>query len=215
MSIVDFISSWLKDIVVLFILISIAGLIMPKGNMKRYIDLVIGLLIIFTIISPFTKLMKMDFNLEEAVFNYSKAGDFIKMGNDEFYLEQEKQIEKVYKEKISSEIIKLIEEESIYKVADVSIGLLDDKEKYGDIEYLNILLSESMEDLKENKVSIKRIDPIDINKEKDKIPVNNEEKYKDLKKLISTKYSIENDKINIMEYEKGKGGYSERNIGED
>lgn len=215
MSIVDFISSWLKDIVVLFILISIAGLIMPKGNMKKYIDLVIGLLIIFTIISPFTKLMKMDFNLEEAVFNYSKAGDFIKMGNDEFYLEQEKQIEKVYKEKISSEIIKLIEEESIYKVVDVSIGLLDDKEKYGDIEYLNILLSESMEDVKGNKISIKRIDPIDINKEKDKIPVNNEEKYKDLKKLISTKYSIENDKINIMEYEKGKGGYSERNIGED
>ena len=58
---ISFISTWLKDIVVLFILISIAELIMPKGNMKKYINMVIGLLIIFTIISPFAKLLKLNF----------------------------------------------------------------------------------------------------------------------------------------------------------
>ena len=52
MGVISFINSWLKDIVVLFILISIAELIMPKGNLKKYIRLVIGLLIIYTIINP-------------------------------------------------------------------------------------------------------------------------------------------------------------------
>lgn len=205
MVIVNFISSWLKDIVVLFILISIAELVMPKGNMKKYIDLVIGLLIIFTIITPFARLTKKDFNLEQSVFNYSKAGDFINVEDKEFYLEQEKQIEKLYKEKISSEIIKLIEAKSIYQVSDLSLDILDSKERYGEIQYLQIILTETKKDINNNKISIEKIRPIDINKRVEEVPKDFEENYKELKEIISTKYSIEIDKITILKYEKRNG----------
>lgn len=204
MSIVNFISSWLKDIVVLFILISIAGLIMPKGNMKKYIDLVIGLLIIFTIISPFAKLIKMDFNLSEAVFNYSRPGDNLNISSEEFYIEQEKQIESVYKDKIKSELIKLIEDQSTYKVVDISIELLDSTDKYGEVEYLKLMVTE--DDINKNNISIRKVELVDIKGEQKKVQIDDANKYKDLKEIIETKYSISKNKINITEYEKGKGG---------
>lgn len=204
MSIVNFISSWLKDIVVLFILISIAGLIMPKGNMKKYIDLVIGLLIIFTIISPFAKLIKMDFNLSEAVFNYSRPVDNLNISSEEFYIEQEKQIESVYKDKIKSELIKLIEDQSTYKVVDISIELFDSTDKYGEVEYLKLMVTE--DDINKNNISIRKVEPVDIKGEQKKVQIDDENKYKDLKEIIETKYSISKNKINITEYEKGKGG---------
>lgn len=199
--IVNFISSWLKDIVVLFILISIAQLVMPKGNMKRYIDLIIGFLIIFTILTPFAKIIKKDFSFDETVFNYSNSINLIDKDEIDFQLEQEKQIEKLYKEKIKNEIIKLVEEESLFIVGNVSVDLIDEEEMYGEIQYLEIIIKEINEDIKENKIAIKKVEIVDINKE---LPIEVKEDKKDyieLKKLISIKYNIEKDKISIIKYE--------------
>lgn len=213
MSVVSFISSWLKDIVVLFILISIAELIMPKGNMKRYINLVIGLLIIFTIVNPFAKLMKLDFNLDQAIFNYSKSDDYL--NNDEkFYMQQEKQIESLYKEKISNEMIELVEDKTEYKVVDISIGIIESKEKYGEIDYIKLIVDKNKE-TKSNKISIEKVSPVYIdnnvkaisNKNSKDNDVNND--LNELKELLSSRYSIEKEKITVRGYEKGKGDINE------
>lgn len=213
MSVVSFISSWLKDIVVLFILISIAELIMPKGNMKRYINLVIGLLIIFTIVNPFAKLMKLDFNLDQAIFNYSKSDDYL--NNDEkFYMQQEKQIESLYKEKISNEMIELVEDKTEYKVVDISIGIIESKEKYGEIDYIKLIVDKNKE-TKSNKISIEKVSPVYIdnnvkaisNKNSKDNDVNND--FNELKELLSSRYSIEKEKITVRGYGKGKGDINE------
>lgn len=201
MGIVSFISSWLKDIVVLFILISIAELVMPKGNMKRYIDLIIGFLIIFTIITPFARIIKKDFSFDETVFNYSNSTSLNNKEDVNFQMEQEKQIEKLYKEKIKEEIIKLVEEESLYMVGDVILDLIQDEEVYGKIKHLEIIIKDRNENTKENKVSIEKVETIEINKESDIKAKEDEYDYIELKKLISTKYNIEKDKITINEYE--------------
>lgn len=209
MSVVSFISSWLKDIVVLFILISIAELIMPNGNMKRYINLVIGLLIIFTIISPFAKLMKLDFNLDQAIFNYSKPDDFLNR-DEEFYVQQEKQIESLYKEKIKKEVIELIEDKTRYKVVDISIGIIENNKDYGKIDYISLLVNMNKE-TKTNKISIEKVTPVHIdnsskttlNISSNEDDVNNE--YNELEELLSSRYSIEKEKVIVRGYEKGKG----------
>lgn len=213
MSVVSFISSWLKDIVVLFILISIAELIMPKGNMKRYINLVIGLLIIFTIVNPFAKLMKLDFNLDQAIFNYSKSDDYLN-NDEEFYIQQEKQIESLYKEKISNEMIELVEDKTEYKVIDISIGIIESKEKYGEIDYIKLIVDKNKE-TKSNKISIEKVSPVYIdnnvkaisNKNSKDNDVNND--FNELKELLSSRYSIEKEKITVRGYEKGKGDINE------
>lgn len=198
--IVNFISSWLKDIVVLFILISIAQLVMPKGNMKRYIDLIIGFLIIFTIITPFAKIIKKDFSFDETVFNYSNSINF-REDEVDFELEQERQIERLYKEKIKSEVIKLVEEESSYTVQDLLVDLMDEDELYGEIQHLEIIIKGVDEEIKEKKVIIEKVESVDIKKELPSEVKEDKNNYIELKKLISVKYNIEKDKISIIKYE--------------
>src|SRR5690606_21287707 len=136
MGVVSFINSWLKDIVVLFILISIAELIMPKGNLKKYIRLVIGLLIIYTIINPFAKLLRLDFNLDKVVFNYAKPEAINSWELEDYYQKQEEQIERIYEEKIMKDLKDLIESETNYELLDGNIGILKDEDNFGEIDYL-------------------------------------------------------------------------------
>lgn len=204
MYVISFISTWLKDIVVLFILISIAELIMPKGNMKKYINMAIGLLIIFTIISPIAKLLKLNFNLDQTVFNYSKANIHEFKENNELYIQQEKQIEKIYKEKIANEVTRLIEEKTEYRVVDISLGIIDKVDSYGEIEYLNIIVGEGTQVILENKIYVEKVEPVKINRDLRNTEVLNDE-YEDLKDLICNSYLVDKDRINIKMYEKGKG----------
>jgi stage III sporulation protein AF len=203
MNVISFLSSWLKDIVILFILISIAELVMPKGNMKKYVNMVIGLLIIFTIISPFAKLIKMDFNLDKAVFNYSRSSNSQGEPKNNFYAEQEKQIEKVYKEKLGREVTNLIEDNTDYKVLDIEVEILNTEERYGEIDYLNILLGNEEESAK-NKISIDNVVPVEINKDQKHEEIS-EDNFESLKELIGNSYSVDKDKMNIKINEKRKG----------
>lgn len=208
MAIVSFISSWLKDIVVLFILISIVELVMPKGNMKRYIDLIIGLLIIFTIITPFAKLRNKEFNLDDAVFKFANSGDLLDIKEEDFHLEQEKQVERLYKEKLKNEIVELIQEESIYTIGEIFLEISHGEENYGEIEYLEIIIKEDNEEMgkrKKDKVEIGRIEPVEISKKPKKEFVEHHKDYDKLKNLVQKKYSIKEDKIRIINYDKWKG----------
>lgn len=202
MYVISFISTWLKDIVVLFILISIAELIMPKGNMKKYINMVIGLLIIFTIISPFAKLLKLNFNLEQTVFNYSKENIFESKENNELSIQQEEQIKKIYKEKISNEISELIEEKTDYKVLDIVVGIIEKEESYGEIDYLDIVIGKETQTTSKSKIYVEKVKSVEINSgpKENNVP---DGEYEELKELISNSYLVAKDRIIIGE--KGKG----------
>lgn len=202
MYVISFISTWLKDIVVLFILISIAELIMPKGNMKKYINMVIGLLIIFTIISPFAKLLKLNFNLEQTVFNYSKENIFESKENNELSIQQEEQIKKIYKEKISNEISELIEEKTDYKVLDIVVGIIEKEESYGEIDYLDIVIGKETQTTSKSKIYVEKVKSVEINSGPKENNVSDGE-YEELKELISNSYLVAKDRIIIGE--KGKG----------
>ncbi len=208
MLVINFISSLLKDIVVLFILISIVELVMPNGNMKRYINLVIGLLIIYTIINPFAKLMKLDFNLDQEVFKYYTPNEVA--SNKQFHTQQEEIIENLYKDKIIKEIIDLVDYSTNYKIIDISVGIINNKEKYGEIDYLDLLVDENENNNKKGKkISVSKVVPVDVQinpRIEDKVESN---EFNELKDLISSTYSIEKEKIVISKYEKKSGDKNE------
>ncbi len=204
MNMISFISSWLKDIVVLFVLITIAELIMPNGNMKKYINLVIGLLIIVTIINPFIRLFKLDFSLDKAVMNYSKNGKLEGDDNEEFYSQQNNQIEKVYKERIRNELAKLIEDETNYKVLDITVSLLDDQKRYGELDKLNILITEKDKEDVNNRILIKKIETVDLVSNLENNSSTNDE-YDEIKEIIYNNYSVDKEKIIIRTNKKGIG----------
>lgn len=204
MNIISFISSWLKDIVVLFILITIAELIMPNGNMKKYINLVIGLLIIVTIINPFIRLFKLDFSIDKAVMNYSKYDNSEGDDKEEFYSQQNNQIEKLYKERIRNELANLIEEETNYKVLDITVSILDDQKTYGEIDKLNILITEKEKEDATNRILIEKIETVDFDCNLENNSSSNDE-YDEIKEIIYNNYSVDKEKIIIRTNKKGIG----------
>ena len=73
---VEWITSWAQGIIIAVIIATIIEMIVPDGNCKKYIKVVIGVYILFSIISPvITKITGKGFNISEE-FNL-----------DEFYAE--------------------------------------------------------------------------------------------------------------------------------
>ena len=80
---IKFLSSWVEQIAIALIIVTIFEMIIPNGNLKKYIKIVLGMYIIFVIISPIVNNKKIDlnnfkidkyvsnFNNKEATSNYS------------------------------------------------------------------------------------------------------------------------------------------------
>lgn len=196
MIISEFIYSWLKDIVVFFIIITLIDLIMPKGQLKRYMNFIIGLMLIFMVISPFLKLFSIDFKLENSTideFNKQEVHDI------DFTKEQTEKIENLYIEKISSEIKMLIEKESEYKVNNIDINIDKNEKDFGEIIDINIELMNKDYEKKDNtieKVNISKIEKASDKKQEDNIKNNNNE-FNSLKKIISKELGVSMDLIII------------------
>lgn len=63
---VEWISTWAQGIIVAVIIATIIEMILPNGNCKKYIKVVIGIYILFTIVSPIiTKVTGNNFNISE------------------------------------------------------------------------------------------------------------------------------------------------------
>ena len=65
---ISFISSWTQGIIVSVIIASIIEMILPDGNSKKYVKVVIGVFILFSIVSPvINKFTKKEINISSIV----------------------------------------------------------------------------------------------------------------------------------------------------
>ncbi len=189
-SVSDFIYSWIKDLVIIFIIITLVDLVMPKGSMHRYIRFVIGLLIIFAVINPFVNLGNIDFQLDKEVFRNIDNQFSI---NEEIIEGQESQIEMMYKDKIANELEGFIDENTEYRVSELDIEIDKTEDNFGAISYINLLIQNEDMEVNEDSIGI-RVKPV-VLEYKNENEVNNE--FLDLKDLISNRYEIDMDLIHI------------------
>ena len=198
MSDMGIISLWIKDIVILFTIISIVELLMPKGNMKKYIELVVGILIMFTIISPFAKLMNYDFKLDDSLYNYTKKQEEKIENDDDFYMSHEEGVKSLVIEKMKGEIAHIVKKNTDYSLLDIDVDL-DIGENSEEINYISIILSEKKK--VERDISIEKISPIEIDRSlKDKemeTEKSTSAKFSGLRNEIADKFSIDNEIIKI------------------
>lgn len=185
--ITNFIREWLKEIVVLFIIISLVDLIMPKGKMKRYVDFIIGILIIFTVISPFTRLNDISLDIDREVSNFTNK----EISDETLSNIQEKQIKEMYTSNLKNELLKVIEEQSEYILKDIQISTIPDKTNIFNIDNINIRLNSKINgdstSIKVNKVEIGDTST----------PVFNAETYTDLIDLVTKYIEIDRERIVI------------------
>lgn len=189
----DFIYNWLREIITIFFILSIVDLILPKGNIKRYVDFIMGLLVVLAFINPFIKLGNINLDLDSQVFNYDLDGlDTIKY--EDLNNRQNELIEKLYLEKISNEVIRLIDENGQYIVGKVIPFIVKDEESYGKIYSLDIVLVDFTESSMENRIKIQKVE---IEKEIDKKSNNTLKEFKEIRTLISDKLGIAEEFIHI------------------
>lgn len=167
-------------------------MILPESNNKKYVKTVIGLFILFTIVSPIISKFSNGIDLE----TIKKYEEYFNQNTQEVSIDvnsQEQDILKVYKENLANEITLKLEQEG-YKVNNIKLDIeTSNEEIYGKINKLELNVS------KLNEETISSIEKVDINissntKEKENLSKNEINKIKD---IISSTYEIEEKNIII------------------
>lgn len=186
------------------IFISFLEIVLPNSNMKRFIDMIVGFLIIVVIITPFIKIISKDIDIEKNfLLNSNKLNTEFKNNyseeKEEVLALQEKQIIESYEKGIERKIGNLIKEKTNYEVKNIDMEInrdLEDK-NYGEIKELNIVLREKVDKNSENEKSIKieNIEEVWIKKNKENKSNEKFEESDKIKKIISKEYGLSEEKI--------------------
>ena len=184
---IGFLNTWIGQIAVSAIIVSIFEMILPNGNIKKYIKAILGIYIIYCIITPFVdqnKLFKLDkLDIEKYTANNITQSNVNQESVD-------KRIETLYIQELEKNINTKIKEYGyeIYK-CQIDANLNSNKENPG-IHKINLII-------KENKKNVE-IDKIEINntencKEESETAKNTE----DIKQIIAEYLEINKNIISI------------------
>lgn len=173
---VNFLSSWVKNLSLAIIVVSILEMLLPNNKTKKYVKMVMGLYILFSIISPFIK-NSQKFNFENIDVS-SYINETIETNKTEVNQESmDKRLKEIYIEELENDITKKLKEKGYtieYCKVDASIS--QDSNNSG-INTINLKLykKEKTEETKENSAQkeetfenkivseIQKIQKVDIN----------------------------------------------------
>ena len=207
--ITSFLREWILQIVSMFVFVSLLEIVLPNGQMKKYIDMIIGLLIIIVIINPFINLIFKDIDIERNILTFPQINDNAQVNNDILKLQQD-QMKNAYTFKVQGDIMKIIEEKTNYKVLNAVVETIDEleDEDFGMVTkvYLDVDEKQDLQSDDKQGVNIKNVENISVNVNNS--PKIDEDKYSDfsnIKKIISEKYGVADDNIYISLSRKMEG----------
>lgn len=173
---IEFFRNWCEGIVVAVIIAMLIEAILPEGNNKKYVKVVIGIYVIFTILNPF--LGKLNTNLD--------FSDVFNLPTVETSAVNTDNIQKLYANGIEQTLKTTIEEEFEYVVKEIEIRY---DENYETIENIRLELEEK---------GISQIETVEIgNQIQKEAEENKNNNYKEVKNYISENYDLDKNKILI------------------
>ena len=170
---IEFFSSWAKGIGVTVVIISIIEMLLPNNNSKKYIRMVLGIYLIFNIVSPLIKnkdiLNVNNINLNETTISTSSE--------EVDQTSMNKRIKKLYEQELEKDITKKLKEKG-YEVKVCSVTTQ--------------VSTNETEETKINKIKVSIDKTIDTNKTEEK---NTESKIvKEIQKIKKIDTNIGEDK---------------------
>ena len=183
---INFINSWINGIIIAVIISTIIEMILPEGNIKKYVRTVIGVFIVFSIISPImTKITDKEFKLKSYELPRTQTKQTTEIDTNAY-------IENTYIEKLKQDMKKNIESMG-YKVYQTTIEINNTEANYGQIKTVKLNITKE-----QNKLSkIEQVEIYignDIEKEVEDI---DETEKNVLKNYLSNNYGISIDQIYI------------------
>lgn len=147
---VSWFSKWAQGIIVAVVIATLIELILPNGSSKKYVKVIIGIYILFTIISPvIVKLKGSNLNMDE-ILDTQKYEEKISKSDNKIYAELEtnnsRTIKDIYISSLTEDIKSKLKAKG-YQVISTNIKI-EDNENYT-IESISLNLSK--EEKEENE----------------------------------------------------------------
>lgn len=195
---IKFLSSWAQGIIVTVIIAALIELILPNGSSKKYVKVVIGMYILFTIVSPIIKKIggrDADLNkildVEKYEQQLAKSDNAI---SQKFEDNNSRNIKDIYVSNLKADISEKLKEKG-YKVATSIIEVKDD-ENYT-IEKITLeVIKNDQKTEKNNEIVINTIEIGSTEKMQEEKQLTDDEK-SEVETYISQTYGIDKKNINI------------------
>lgn len=143
----DFLRAWIINITVIIIFVMFLDTIMPNNSMKRYINVVVGLLIIIVVIKPFVLVKDYAGSFRNG---YLETASFIEQSSSEENIaeiskfQQQKAVE-IFENNLKNQILKLAKSSIRPEYKEVSVDLELERnfesENFGNIKGITVNLS--------------------------------------------------------------------------
>ena len=196
---IEFLSSWAKGLGLAIVVVSILEMILPNNKTKKYIRMVMGVYILFTIISPFIKNKQ---TIDVSNFEIEKYNNYVSTSEKTTQTSMDKRIEELYIDKLEKDISKKVKEQG-YDILNCEVkAKLNDSEENSEISKIKLQVKKNeknkinQELSLENKVveEIQKIRPINTNivereKSNKSEKITNEDKQK-IKKFLMEEYGV-------------------------
>ena len=194
---IEFLSSWAQGIIVAVIIATLIEMILPNSSSKKYVKVVIGMYILFTIVSPIIKkLGGKDINLntiniEKYERQISKSDNTI---SRKFEDNNTRSIKDIYVSNLKADISAKLKEKG-YEI-DISDIQIKDDENYT-IEKITLkLIKTEQKQEKNHEIVINTVEIGNTISQKDSKTLSDDEK-QEVKDYISETYDIDKKNINI------------------
>ncbi|MDD2574137.1 MAG: stage III sporulation protein AF [Bacillota bacterium] len=197
-----FLRDWVVNIVITMIFVTIVEIMMPGGSTRKYIGLVIGLMVMFVIISPFVTIMAGDFDLGQSVFEVSRSIQLRDVSLKIDKLEQGNRdgIVKLYKSNLEEQIKKDIENSGVAGtvLVEVEIDEQYDNQYFGSITGIRVMIQRQL-DTKPSE-GIERVEKVvvDVDTDDNETEKKDASKYTEITETLARTYNVPQDSVDIV-----------------
>lgn len=194
---IEFLSSWAQGIIVAVIIATLIEMILPNSSSKKYVKVVIGMYILFTIVSPIIKkLGGKDINLN--TINIEKYEQQIAKSDNtishKFEDNNTRSIKDIYVSNLKADISAKLKEKG-YEIDTSDIQIKDD-ENYTIVKITLKLIKMEQKQEKNHEIVINTVEIGNAISQKDSKTLSDDDK-QEVKDYISETYDIDKKNINI------------------
>ena len=194
---IEFLSSWAQGIIVAVIIATLIEMILPNGSSKKYVKVVIGMYILFTIVSPIIKKVGgKDINLN--TINIEKYEQQIAKSDNtisrKFEDNNTRSIKDIYVSNLKADISAKLKEKG-YEIDTSDIQIKDDENYTIEKITLKLIKTEQKQE-KNNEIVINTVEIGNTISQKDSKTLSDDDK-QEVKDYISKTYDIDKKNINI------------------
>lgn len=194
MILLEWIKQWAEGIIIAVIIATILEMLLPDNKNKKYITTVIGVYILFSIISPIiSKFTGKNINLEDYIKSTEVSTSY--SINNVALLENSSNVEEIYTKTLKTDITEKLKSKN-YNADYIELKIDTDSQKnYGEIQGIYLQISPL-----EKESSISNIEAVNIDISNNSTTKRNslsEGELNVLKEFLMDTYGIEKSKIHI------------------